>query len=309
MVEVVVAIPSFRRPKWLERLLLALTKLETKANVSILVADNDCEKHEAFDLCARLRASGYRWRLDSIIVPERGIAQARNALVEHVLAHSRSQFIAMLDDDEWPEPYWLDAFLKVQTETNADALHGAVLRVFEQAPGRWASRCEGIADLRGVTGPADMIEGTGNVLMRRACFEDLGPPCFDPGFALTGGEDRDFFTRLRAQGKRFAWADEAVVHAFVPATRARFGWALARAYRVGNSDMRVFLKHGPRAAARARELAKIAAALLLFPPMLAILGAIPNRRAMPLTKLCRAAGKIAALFGSHYNEYATTHGE
>lgn len=309
MVDVIVAIPSFRRPKWLERLLLALAKLETSANVSILVADNDCEKHEAFDLCTRLNAGGYRWPLTSIIVAERGIAQARNALVEHVLAKTSAQFVAMLDDDEWPEAHWLDAFLRVQKETNADALHGAVLRVFEHAPGAWASNCEGIADLRGETGLTDMIEGTGNVLMRRACFEDLASPCFDPGFALTGGEDRDFFTRLAAQGKRFAWADDAAVRAFVPPSRARFGWALARAYRVGNSDMRVFLKHGPRAIARVRELAKIAGALLLFPPMLAILGAIPNRRAMPLTKLCRAAGKIAALFGSHYNEYATTHGE
>ncbi|HSZ74525.1 MAG TPA: glycosyltransferase family A protein [Rhizomicrobium sp.] len=309
MVDVIVAIPSFRRPKWLERLLLALEKLETDAHVSVLVADNDSEKHEAFDLCARLRMNGYRWPLKSIIVSERGIAQARNALVDYLLTHSDAPFVAMLDDDEWPQPQWLDAFLKTQRETQADALHGAVLRVFEQTPGRWASNCEGIADLRGRTGLIDMIEGTGNVFMRRECFTDIAPPCFDPGFALTGGEDRDFFTRLRARGKRFAWADDAAVHAFVPASRARFGWALARAYRVGNSDMRVFLKHGPRAVERVRELAKIAGALLLFPPMLAILGAIPNRRAMPLAKLCRAAGKIAALFGSHYNEYATTHGE
>src|SRR5580692_8271187 len=167
MVDVIVAIPSFRRPKWLERLLLALEKLETDANVSVLVADNDSEKHEAFDLCARLKAGSYRWPLKSIIVKERGIAQARNALVDHLLTHSNAQFVAMLDDDEWPQPQWLDAFLETQRETQADALHGAVLRVFERAPGRWASNCEGIADLRGATGLIDMIEGTGNVFMRR----------------------------------------------------------------------------------------------------------------------------------------------
>ena len=38
------------------------------------------------------------------------------------------------------------------------------------------------------------------------------------------------------------------------------------------------------------------------------LAATPPRRAIGLWKGCRAAGKIAALLGRHYNEYAVTHG-
>jgi hypothetical protein len=214
----------------------------------------------------------------------------------------------MLDDDEWPEPGWLDAFLRVQRETGADALHGAVLREFETPPGDWAQHCQGIAPLRHVTGPVEMIHGTSNVLLRRACFEAMPLPCFDPGFALTGGEDKDFFTRLKVHHYRFAWADEAIVRAYVPSSRGNLRWALLRAYRVGNSDMRVFLKHEKGKLARLRESVKIAAAFLLFPVWFpaAILGS--NRRVEPLCNLCRAAGKIAALSGSHYNEYATIHG-
>lgn len=303
--DIVIAVPTFRRPRSLKRLLDAVARLETNANVTVVIADNDAERHEGFDVCAALK--DYRWPLDAFIAPERGIAQVRNALVERALTHA-CDFIAMLDDDEWPEQQWLDAFLKVQAETGADALHGDILRDFETLPGRLAARLDGIAPLVGETGPVAMIEGSGNILVSRACFEGLAKPCFDPAFALSGGEDRDFFERLRRQGRRFAWAKEAVLHAFVPASRANLRWALLRAYRVGNSDMRVFLKHAHSTSDSAREGAKIAGALLLSPILFVILGLATNRAVDALRRLCRAAGKIAAIRGRVYNEYAVTHG-
>ncbi|MBV9061523.1 MAG: glycosyltransferase [Alphaproteobacteria bacterium] len=307
MPEVIVAIPSFRRPQGLERLLRALEQLHTDAPVSVLVADNDADRLEARRLCERLQKQ-YRWPLTCIVAQERGIAQARNALVEHILTHSHAEFVAMLDDDEWPETGWLDAFLHVQRVTGADALHGAVVHAFENRPGRWAGDCHGFAPMRRRSGPIAAIEGTSNVLISRACFEALSKPCFDPAFALTGGEDRDFFERLRRQGRRFAWADDAIVHAWVPSSRARPWWALQRAYRTGNSDMRVFLKHRDSEVALVRELAKIAGATLIYLPVLLASALLVRQRMGALCKLCRAAGKTAALFGHAYNEYATVHG-
>lgn len=308
MTEVAVAIPSFRRPQGLERLLIALEKLETEARVSVLVADNDAERREASAVCGTLRQRGYRWPLTSIVAEERGIAQARNALVEYVLGHSDAQYIAMLDDDEWPHPGWLHAFLRVQQATGADALHGAVLREFEARPSSWATACHGIAPMRHATGPVAVIEGTSNVLVKRSCFEELVKPCFDPNFALSGGEDRDFFERLRRQGKRFAWADDAIAYAWVPASRASFAWALMRAYRTGNSDMRVFLKHRDSRTALLREVLKIAAMPFCYPPLALLALASVRRQAEALCKLCRAGGKAAALLGHRFDEYATVHG-
>jgi GT2 family glycosyltransferase len=307
MSEVVIAIPTFRRPQSLKRLLTAIEKLETKAAVIVVVADNDADKHEGLDVCEAMRAAGYRWPLDVFIAPERGIAQVRNALVERVLG-SPCDFVAMLDDDEWPEPGWLQAFLDVQRTTGADALHGAILREFERMPDSRALDCEGIAPMRGTTGRVAMIEGSGNIIVSRACFEGLPKPCFDPAFALSGGEDRDFFERLRRQGRRFAWCDEAVVHAWVPVSRASLKWALSRAYRVGNSDMRVFLKHKSSLAIRLREMAKIAGVLVLCPLQLVAFGVVSHRAVAALRKLCRAAGKLAAIRGRYYDEYAVTHG-
>ncbi len=307
MPEVTVAIPTFRRPRSLKRLLDALAKLETAATVRVLVADNDAEAHEGFSLCEAMRA--YRWPLRAVIVAERGIAPARNALVANALDDKNMQFLAMLDDDEWPGAQWLDALLREQQKTGAGALQGSILFDFDAKPAAWARQFDGMSDIRHASGPVEMLQGAGNLLVSRAALEALPAPWFDPAFALSGGEDRDFFLRLKAAGVRFAWSDEAVAHGFVPATRTTLSWALSRAYSIGNSDMRVFLKYGPGVAARATEFAKIAGALLLSPLLLVILGFDANRRANVLRRMFRAAGKATALFGRHHHEYAVIHGE
>lgn len=307
MAEVIVCVPSFRRPLGLAQLLGALAVLETSADIRVLVADNDSERHEALDVCAKLVAEGYRWPLECIVVAERGIAQARNALVAGALK-TDAKFVAMLDDDEWPSPQWLDAFLRVQAATCADALHGGVIRVFEAEPDVAASRCNGLGNWHNSTGLIDSIESTSNVLLSRAFLESMPRPWFDPAFALTGGEDRDFFTRMKRMGAKFGWADEAWIYAHVPASRATLAWALKRAYRVGNSDMRVFLKHRADRQARIGEIVKIAGTFAVSPFYIAVTLPIARKRGRALQIAFRAAGKTAALFGQHYDEYAVTHG-
>ena len=308
MADVLVAIPTFRRPNGLRRLLDALAGLDTDARVEVLVADNDAEGLEGRAVCDTLTVLGYRWPLTCIVVPDRGIAQARNGLVGHLVAHSTAPFVAMLDDDEWPAPHWLEAFMAAQRATGADALHGAVLRAFDTEPGAWADGCKGMASLRGRTGPTDMIHSTSNIFLRRECLLDLDRPWFDPAFGLTGGEDKEFFTRLGKAGARFAWADDATIYAHVPASRSTLVWALKRAYRVGNSDMRVFLKHNRSTGAMLRESAKIAGAAIFSPMGLVLPAAAPRERAADLCRMWRAAGKVAAICGARYNEYATIHG-
>jgi succinoglycan biosynthesis protein ExoM len=296
---VVICIPTFKRPRMLKRLLDAIALLDTVAAVRVLVADNDAETHAGQDLCNSL--AGYRWPLTAVIAEKRGIAQVRNTLIEQALK-TDAGFIAMIDDDEWPEPQWIDRFLELAHQTGADVMQGSILFGYGQA-------ADGHGDIRRPTGPVAMLQGAGNILIRRAVLDEMTAPWFDPAFALSGGEDRDFFVRLQRAGKHFAWSDEARARGDVPETRANLGWLLKRAYSVGNSDMLVLLKHRPGAPALAVELAKILAALLLSPLAAVILALSPNRRAIPLQKLFRAAGKLTAMFGARYNEYAVVHGE
>jgi glycosyltransferase involved in cell wall biosynthesis len=189
---VIICVPTFRRPKMLKRLLDAIAALETGAEISVLVADNDPEGRAGLDLCLALE--GYRWPLTAVIALNRGIAQARNTLVEYALIGGAS-FIAMIDDDEWPEVDWIDQLLKTAHQTNADVVQGSVLF----GPGG-----DGAGDIRRPTGPVTMLQGAGNLLIRRRVLEEMPAPWFDP--------HQDFFLRLGHAGKRFAWCDEARAH-------------------------------------------------------------------------------------------------
>jgi glycosyltransferase involved in cell wall biosynthesis len=296
---VAVCIPTFKRPRMLRRLLDALAVLDTDADVRVLVADNDAEHHAGFDLCQAL--PGYRWPLLAVIAPQRGIAQVRNVLIAQALK-TDARFIAMIDDDEWPQGDWIAQFLACARQTGADVLQGSILL-------RGTEGLEGHGDIRHATGPVAMLQGAGNLLIRRSVLEEMSAPWFDPAFALSGGEDREFFVRLQRAGKRFAWSDEARAYGDIPETRDNLGWLLRRAYSVGNSDMRVLLKHGLGAGGMAAELGKIGAAFLLSPLAALALAAHPRKRAIPLQKLFRAVGKLGALMGRSYQEYAVVHGE
>jgi cellulose synthase/poly-beta-1,6-N-acetylglucosamine synthase-like glycosyltransferase len=296
---VLICVPTFRRPKMLKRLLDAIAEIQTSADVSVLVADNDADGQAGFNLCLGLES--YRWPLTAVIASERGIAQVRNVLIEYALL-TDTQFIAMIDDDEWPAKDWIEQLLRTARDTGADLLQGSIL--FGQE-----TSADGHGDIRRPTGPVAMLQGAGNLLIRRTVLEEMTAPWFDPQFALSGGEDQDFFVRLQRAGKRFAWCDEARAYGEVPESRASLGWLLRRSYSVGNSDMRVLLKHHLTPAQMAAELLKILASLLLSPLAAAILALSPNRRAIPLQKLFRAAGKLSAICGRRYNEYAVIHGE
>lgn len=294
---VVICIPTYKRPKMLRRLLDAIAAQETKAVISVLVADNDAHGRAGMDLC--LAMDDYPWPLTAVMAPHRGIAQVRNILIEYALM-TDAPFIAMIDDDEWPETDWIERFLETAHATGADLLQGSIL--FDRD-------MRGHGDIRRPSGPIAMPLGAGNLLMRRAMLEEMTAPWFDPQFALSGGEDQDFFVRLRRAGRRFAWCDEARAHSAVPESRANLGWLLRRSYSCGNSDMWVLLKHYPGFGHVFAELMKILALLLLSPLAAVILAPSPNRRAIPLQKLFRAAGKLSAMAGRRYNEYAVIHGE
>ncbi|MBN9544031.1 MAG: glycosyltransferase family 2 protein [Alphaproteobacteria bacterium] len=298
---VIIAIPTCKRPKSLARLLDAIAALRTTADISVLVVDNDAEARQGFNLC-RHRAPDYRWPLRAVIEPERGIAAARNRLVSEAL-RSQAQFIAMIDDDEWPGPNWITHFLETQKRTGADILQGSILFVRDRA-GSGA-----VSDICHPTGPVDMLQGAGNLLIHRHVLEQTPTPWFDPAFGLTGGEDLDFFVRLKRAGFRFGWANEAVAFGRETALRQSWSWTARRAYSNGNSDMRVLLKHRQGAMPLALESLKIMGALLLSLPLALILGFSPNHRSAPLVMFMRAAGKLTAMLGLRYNEYALVHGE
>jgi len=308
MTDVAICVATCRRPRGLRRTLASLAALETERDVAVVVADNDAEGQEGVAAAEALRRAGYRWPLVAMTVAERGIPQVRNALVRTALALPHVRFVAMLDDDEAAEPGWLRAMLACQAATRADVVGGAVLRALEGEVPRWAAAHPLLQPKsRGESGVVPLIDSTANVLIAAEALRATGDAPFDEAMALTGGSDKQLFTRMQRAGRRFAWAEDARVTELIPASRITAGWLLMRGYRIGMTDMITAMTHdGALRAARA-EAHRIVGGLVVG-SLGAALTLDRGKRIVRLGRAYRAAGKVAALAGRRYEEYRKVHG-
>ncbi|EQB12283.1 glycosyl transferase [Sphingobium quisquiliarum P25] len=308
MAKVIICIPTCHRPQGLLRTLSSIAALETRHQLEVLVADNDATRMEGMGAVERLATHGYRWPIEALLVTERGIPLVRNALAAAALARPGVTHVAMLDDDEAASPGWIDAMVDAADRWDADVVGGAVLREMDSHVAPWAARHPLLqAKRRGRSGPVALVDSTANVLIAAPALRAMGDRPFDERMALTGGSDKQLFTRMAREGFRFAWAEEALVTELIPASRVTARWLLMRGYRLGMTDMIVERFHKGRLRALAGEAPRILAGFLV-----GTLGAVATfdrgKRLVRLGKLYRAAGKIAGLAGIHYEEYRKVHG-
>ena len=267
-IETVVAIPTFRRPERLRILLEALGKQEGISDAAILVADNDAHDRQGFRVAKMLADAGYPAPMEIIIVPQPGLCHVRNALTAQAFGRPTTRRIAMIDDDEWPEPGWLAALLAMQRITGAAVVGGPVHPRFAQTAPDWAEQTLIFRPEQRAEGRTGLLYAGNNLLVTAEALEMLDAPWFDPRFDRSGGEDLDFLTRVERLGLSFAWAPDARVCEWVGPERAKRGWVLRRMWRIGVTDTMVARKRrrglagGALLAARAFALLGVRTAAL-----------------------------------------------
>ncbi|MDP5280575.1 glycosyltransferase [Sphingomonas sp. DG1-23] len=297
----VIAVPTFRRPEQLRHLLEAVARLDRLGDAMLLVADNDAAGEGA--AVAAAMAEGFPIPIEVIRVAEPGLCHVRNAIVAHALAVPTMQRLAMIDDDEWPEPQWLAALLTVQLRTGAAVVGGPVLPVFPGGAPDWAEQTLVFRPEQRPEGAAEMLYASNNLLVTRAALQALGAPWFDPAFNRSGGEDLDFLTRLKAIGCGFGWAPGARVSEWVGAERARKAWVLRRMWRIGVTDTRVASKQSGllgRVALGGRSLALLGLRTAALPA----LAWRRNRRLDIVGQWIKAVARLYALAGGSDALYA-----
>lgn len=300
----IIAVPTFRRPKRLCHLLLALSRLERHEDVALLIADNDPVERAGMLVGTAVAEAGFPVPIDIIVVPEPGLCHVRNAIAARALGHGSMRRLAMIDDDEWPEPQWLAELLRVQTETDAAIVAGPVRPAFEQSTPGWAEETLVFRPEDRAEGPADMLYASNNLLVTRQALETLGAPWFDPAFNRSGGEDLDFLTRLKAAGQSFAWAPGARVSEWVGPERARKAWVLRRMWRIGITDTMVARKQRPGPAGRLHLALRSLALLGLRTASLPALAWRSDRRLDIAGQWVKALARLYALAGGSDALYA-----
>ena len=188
------------------------------------------------------------------------ISIARNACLEQ----ARADWIVFLDDDEVPSQDWLKALVEESERSAWDVILGPVKAVYPKTTPAWLTAGD-FHSTRPVWVRGRIETGyTGNVMIRRALVSDLRLR-FREELGCSGGEDLDFFYRLRAQGV----ASQALAYKAVPEKRATLAWLLKRNFRAGQSHGAHLIGHGGRVPHIILETGKVAvcglAALLLFP--------------------------------------------
>lgn len=281
-----VCICTFKRPEMLRRLLDCLGKQETggKLAFSVVVVDNDKEGSAA---PVAMEFVGHaRFSIQYAVEPCQNIALARN----RACGLAQGDFLAWIDDDEFPSEKWLISMLEACQRLGVAGVLGPVLSDFQQGTPQWVVKGGFYDRPRHATGFRLGWEEarTGNVLVRRKVIEEMGAEPFQAEFH-NGGEDKDFFERAMEKRHVFAWCDEGEVFETIAASRCTRGVMIRRALLRGANS----LKHSSvRATCVAKSLVAVPVYLLVLPIML-VLG--QHLFMKFLIKLCDHAGRLLAV--------------
>lgn len=295
--KIAIGIATFKRPDDLRETLRSLEVQNVLADLKIVIADDDPVSREGVAVAERMSSEGYRWPIDAVSASANGVASVRNLLVSKSLEDATVDFVAMIDDDEWADVNWLQEMLKVQGQTGADVVLGPVVRVFDREPPEWAISCSYFKAHQYPTGVLEEVSGpgTGNVLLSARRLKAIGPPWFDVAFNRTGGEDTDFFIRLKVNGWKFAWANEAIITERVPLNRMRVRWVLRRAFRTGLAGIAIREKYASTPRWWIVQWGSVFAAIGVHATLLLFALVSPSTRVEHLRRLARALGKATAL--------------
>lgn len=286
MSHICVCICTYKRPDLLKRLLTDLAKQETEGlfTFSVVIVDNDCERSsqrvvEEFKTSSQIP-------ILYLSEEQQNIALARNKAI----ASAEGDFVAFIDDDEFPTPNWLLTLLRTCEERKVDGVLGPVKPYFDEDAPRWVVK-GGFYD-RPSYPTGLVIDGkkgrTGNVILRKSVFDGSEPP-FRAQFLA--GSDQDFFRRMIERGHTFIWCHEALAYEVVPPVRWKRSFMLRRALLRGKSAV----EHPTYGV---REILKSIIAIPLYALALPFLFLVGHHRFMlVLVKLFDHLGKILALFG------------
>lgn len=296
-----ICICTFRRRHGLQWLLGCLRQIQVPSGsrIEVVVVDND-PSMSAESVVSEAQI-GFPWPLRYFCEARRGVGFARNRCV----SEAQGEWVAFIDDDEYPISDWLVQLLQCAAAFSADGVFGPVVAEFESPPPRWIHSSGFHSRPRFATG-SSLGWGdcrTGNVLFRRRLFLDLG--AFDPRFSASGGEDSEFFWRCIEGGARMVWCDEAVVRERVPTIRMSRAWMLRRAFSGGRIFARLRASRGGKVSLLGDVLWGLLGVVAYSPLALvacciALPTAIVHQR-----KLAGSFGKISALFGDGEHEYGS----
>lgn len=285
---IVVCICTYNRFDMLSKLLYELNKQITDDlfTYSVVVVDNDANR-SAENVVENI-VNKVEYSISYCHEPVQNIALARNKTIEN----ATGDFLAFIDDDEFPPDNWLLTSYTTLKHFDVDGVLGPVKPFFENKPPNWIIKGKYYEKLPPI-GTGEKLHWqdtrTSNVLMKRNVF-DAAENRFREEFGR-GGEDRDFFRRMISKGYVFIWSAEAFVFETIPPVRFTRSFMVRRAILRGRLSLHHdFFGMFP--------LLKSLVACLLYSCLLPLLLLFPHHIFMKyLIKLSEHIGVLLAFAG------------
>jgi succinoglycan biosynthesis protein ExoM len=268
VLSIAICVCTYDRDEGLQRALAALLgqRLADRqaAHVRLIVVDN-YGVGRAADIVAEM-AAGACFPIAFVVEADRNISAARNAAVE---AAGFVDLILFVDDDEEPEPEWLERIVDRHLDCGADIVLGPVPTRYPPDCPNWIRKgryFDVTPSMLGVADPARyrIVGGTGNMLCRRMVYDVLGPDPFDHDFGRTGGGDTELFVRALRAGFTIVGAPSAVIWTSQDRDRLTAGFLVKRSFTRGQNYMLILIRNFGRGFA-ALSRSYVGDLLLLWP--------------------------------------------
>lgn len=224
-----VCIATFKRPILLRKLIKSLydQKKIDEIILEIIIVDNDIEKSakeivSEFSDTSSVTISYYEQ-------PIQNISLTRNMAIDKSSGH----YIAIIDDDETADNYWIRNLIDTILRFNADVVFGYVIPVFDSNIAQWMKQREIYFNLMGKTGDPPLGYYTTNCMIKASNVRKLNLR-FDPEYGL-GGSDGVFFDLLSEYKFKFVVCREAITYEVVPKYRAKLKFIFNRDFHRGNN--------------------------------------------------------------------------
>ena len=245
MVRLSLIIATYNRSAYLMQTLQSVVKQNAPCEEWECVVVNNNSSDDTEERFAEFAAAHPEFNLRMVFEPNQGLSFARNRGIRE----SVGEYIAIIDDDEHIAKSFIGAYISLfDSIPDAVAAGGPIVAEYPDGRPLWMSHyTERMIANAMFWGhkvrefPDGRIPGGGNMAIRRSAIKRYG--VFDTslgrtGKLLLGGEESDFFERLRIAEAKYYYAPEAIMYHVIPAEKLTLDYFVKLSYNVGVSKLR-----------------------------------------------------------------------
>ena len=304
MHDLVIGIPSYKRPGMLKKLIKSVFASNIDNNiiksVNIVVVDNDVNKTAKKTVLDLQESNTSFFGLHYYNCPNKGLSNVRNKILSKAMAFN-PQYLIFVDDDEYVSPEWLKEFLKTILNNKGNIAFGPVIPKFKKKATKAISVWFGNKPLKDQQ-QTNFIYGAGN-LMLQVAFLKKHNLTFDKRFNTTGAEDTFFGIQAVKKGARIFWSANAIVYETIPKNRATLNWLLKRAYSGATTYTRILFLEKKYVLIFKKLVFNFIYLFIGLLTFILVPFKFEHRYFGPL-KLAESMGGFAGLFNLKYHEYS-----